>query len=162
MANASAKRIASQNEAAIKNMLYGQLLCNLVPTIIRILLRGQTLRDSKKAKLGTPRRDSTGNLVSSGEDLNQPGMTEWMFDILYISWFAQVGTAILGEWLWWTYLVIPAFVIYKLWGLISPMVFGRSSTLPEEEPVENLSKRQEKLKKRNERGDPRVKAQVRK
>ncbi|KAH8999333.1 hypothetical protein EDB92DRAFT_1790788 [Lactarius akahatsu] len=174
MANASAKRIASQNEAAIKNMLYGQLLCNLVPTIIRILLRGQTLRDSKKAvifyflslalsqflyqhlkKLGTPRRDSTGNLVSSGEDLNQPGMTEWMFDILYIS-------SILGEWLWWTYLVIPAFVIYKLWGLISPMVFGRSSALPDEEPMESLSKRQEKLKKRNERGDPRVKAQVRK
>lgn len=43
------------------------------------------------------------------------------------------------------------------------MVFGRSSTLPEEEAKqEGLSKRQEKLKKRNERGDPRVKAQVRK
>ncbi|KAI9428682.1 hypothetical protein H4582DRAFT_2107612 [Lactarius indigo] len=182
MANASAKRIASQNEGAIKNMLYGQLLCNLIPMIIRILFRGQTLRDSKKAvifyslslalsqflyqhlkKLGTPRRDSTGNLVSSGEDLNQPGMTEWMFDILYIAWFAQVGTAVFGEWLWWIYLVIPTFVIYKLWGLISPMVFGRSSALPEEEPKEeSLSKRQEKLKKRNERGDPRVKAQVRK
>jgi hypothetical protein len=95
---------ASQNEAAIKNMLYGQLLCNLVPAIIRILLRGQTFRDSKKAivfyflslalsqflyqhlkTLGTPRRDSKANLVSSGDDLNQPGMTEWMFDILYIS-----------------------------------------------------------------------------
>ncbi|KAI9466792.1 hypothetical protein BJY52DRAFT_1234373 [Lactarius psammicola] len=182
MANASAKRIASQNEAAINNMLYGQLLCNLVPTIIRILLRGQTLRDSKKAvlfyflslalsqflyqhlkKLGTPRRDSTGNLVSPGDDLNQPGMTEWMFDILYISWFAQVGAAIFGEWFWWIYLVIPIFVIYKLWGFISPMVFGRSSAQPEEEPKqEGLSKRQEKLKKRNERGDPRVKAQVRK
>lgn len=121
MANASAKRIgshsyflsyrclltlliASQNEEAIKNMLYGQLLCNLVPAIIRILLRGQAFRDSKKAiifyflslalsqflyqhlkKVGTPRRDSTGNLVSAGDDLNQPGMTEWMFDILYIS-----------------------------------------------------------------------------
>jgi hypothetical protein len=85
-------------------MLYGQLLCNLVPALIRILFRGQTFRDSKKAivfyflslalsqflyrhlkRLGTPKRDSTGNLVSSGDDLNQPGMTEWMFDILYIS-----------------------------------------------------------------------------
>ncbi len=43
------------------------------------------------------------------------------------------------------------------------MVFGRSSAQPEEEPKqESLSKRQEKLKKRNERGDPRVKAQVHK
>ena len=38
------------------------------------------------------------------------------------------------------------------------MVFGRSSALPEDEPKqESLSKRQEKLKKRSERGDPRVK-----
>ncbi|KAF8268283.1 putative opsin [Lactarius quietus] len=182
MANASAKRIASQNEAAIKNMLYGQLLCNLVPAIIRILLRGQSFRDSKKAivfyflslalsqflyqhlkKLGTPRRDSKDTLVSSGDDLNQPGMTEWMFDILYISWFAQVGASIVGEWFWWIYLVIPGFLVYKLWGFISPMVFGRSSALPEDEPKqEGLSKRQEKLKKRSERGDPRVKTQARK
>ena len=85
-------------------MLYGQVLCNLIPAIIRVVLLGQTFRNSKKAfvfyclslalsqflyrhlkKLGTPKRDSTGNLVSSGDDLNQPGMTEWMFDILYIS-----------------------------------------------------------------------------
>ena len=165
MANASAKRIgsfscflsyrylltlliASQNEVAIKNMLYGQLLCNLAPTIIRILFRGQTFRDSKKAiifyflslglsqflyqhlkKLGTPRRDSTGNLVSPGDDLNQPGMTEWIFDILYISCesikrtldkrfnscslgFAQVGASILGEWFWWIYLVVFPFLLF--------------------------------------------------
>lgn len=35
--------------------------------------------------MGTPRRDSTGNLVSPGDDLSQPGMTEWTFDVLYIS-----------------------------------------------------------------------------
>jgi hypothetical protein len=43
------------------------------------------------------------------------------------------------------------------------MLLGRSSTVSEEEPKEEgLSKRQEKLKKRSDRGDPRVKAQVRK
>ena len=43
------------------------------------------------------------------------------------------------------------------------MLFGPSSALPEDEPKqEGLSKRQEKLKKRSERGDPRVKTQVRK
>jgi hypothetical protein len=61
-------------------------------------------------------------------------------------------------------LKIPTFVIYKLWSvLISPMLLGRSSSVGDEEPrKEGLSKRQEKLKKRSDRGDPRVKAQVRK
>ena len=62
------------------------------------------------------------------------------------------------------YFQIPTFVIYKLWNLVSPMLLGRSSAVGEEVPrqEEGLSKRQEKLKKRNDRGDPRVKAQVRK
>jgi len=43
------------------------------------------------------------------------------------------------------------------------MLLGRSSSVGEEEPrQEGLSKRQEKLKKRNDRGDPRVKVQARK
>jgi SRP-independent targeting protein 2/TMEM208 len=58
---------------------------------------------------------------------------------------------------------IPIFVIYKLWNIVSPMLFGRSSSVAEGEPKqEGLSKRQEKMKKRSERGDPRVKVQVRK
>lgn len=36
-------------------------------------------------KIGTPRRDPAGNLVSSGEDLNQGGITEWCFDVLYVT-----------------------------------------------------------------------------
>lgn len=56
---------------------------------------------------------------------------------------------------------IPGFAIYKLWGLvISPLLLGpRGASAPESaEGVEmqNLSKRQEKLKKRQEKGDPRV------
>jgi SRP-independent targeting protein 2/TMEM208 len=85
-------------------MLYGQVLSNSLPFLIRILLRSQAFRQSKKAislycltlalsqflyqylkKAGTPRRDSTGNLLSPGDDLNHPGMTEWIFDILYIA-----------------------------------------------------------------------------
>lgn len=89
-------------------MLYGHLLGNLLPLLIRILFRWQASQQSKKAivlycgsaalsqflyqqlkRMGTPRRDSTGNLVSPGDDLNQPGMTEWTFDVLYISCEAQ-------------------------------------------------------------------------
>jgi SRP-independent targeting protein 2/TMEM208 len=123
-------------------MLYGHVLSNLLPLLIRIVFRWQAFRQSKKAitfycialalsqflyqylkKMGTPKRDSAGNLLSPGDDLNHPGMTEWIFDILYISCefeykhnlathillsvgFAQVGSAIVGEWFWWIYLVV--------------------------------------------------------
>jgi hypothetical protein len=37
-------------------------------------------------KIGSTRREaSTGALISSGEDLSQPGVTEWCFDIIYIT-----------------------------------------------------------------------------
>ena len=55
---------------------------------------------------------------------------------------------------------IPAYATYKLWSsFLGPMVFGRSSAAsPIEggERKETLSKRQEKLKKRSERGDARA------
>ena len=90
----------------------------------------------------------------------------------------QVGSGIFGTWVWWLYMVvrdpspssaldpqfalqIPGYAAFKLWGsVISPYVLGRSqSSVPPEddsEKKEPVSKRQEKLRKRSERGDPRV------
>lgn len=63
---------------------------------------------------------------------------------------------------------IPLYAVFKLWsGVISPYFLGRSggsSASAEGEAEagkEILSKRQEKLRKRSERGDPRVRAQTR-
>ena len=58
---------------------------------------------------------------------------------------------------------IPLYAVFKLWtSVISPMVLGRgasgaSDSAPEKEPIG--SKRQEKLRKRQEKGDPRVRVQ---
>jgi hypothetical protein len=62
---------------------------------------------------------------------------------------------------------IPIYAVFKLWtSVISPMVLGRGSAAPADKPDEaaaaGASKRQEKLRKRQERGDPRVKVQTRK
>jgi hypothetical protein len=81
----------------------------VVPTVIslflRFLFRRTSLPPSKTSlaiyvltffpslflsnyliKIGTPRRDpTTGTLLSYGEDLAQPGVTEWCFDILYVT-----------------------------------------------------------------------------
>ncbi|KAF7301474.1 hypothetical protein MIND_00712800 [Mycena indigotica] len=185
MANAAAKKIASQNEATVKTLKLGMLLPTILSLILRFLFRRSSLPPSKGSlflytatffpafflsnyliKIGTTRRDpTTGTLISFGEDLSQPGVIEWCFDVLYItckSRLCQIGSGAFGEWFWWFYMVIPLYAIFKLWtSFISPMVFGRSSAPPEEStPQESTSKRQEKLRKRNERGDPRVRAQT--
>lgn len=77
----------------------------LLSTFFRLLLRRSSLLPSKGSlaiyivtylpalflsryleRMGTSRRDpTTGALISPGEDLNQAGVTEWCFDILYVT-----------------------------------------------------------------------------
>lgn len=75
-------------------------------------------------KIGTARRDpTTGTLISYGEDLSQQGVTEWCFDILYITCGShsciillslntsaigacQIGSGAFGEWFWWLYMIV--------------------------------------------------------
>ncbi|KAJ6599305.1 hypothetical protein DFH09DRAFT_1243704 [Mycena vulgaris] len=188
MANASAKRIANQNESTVKTLKLGMIIPTIISLVLRLLLRRGSLPPSKGSlflytvtffpafflsnyliKIGTTRRDpTTGTLLSYGEDLHQPGVTEWCFDILYVTckfrlfWACQIGSGAFGEWFWWLYMVIPIYAVYKLWtSVISPMVLGRSSPAVPEDATdkESTSKRQEKMRKRSERGDPRVRAQ---
>ena len=108
-------------------------------------------------RIGSPRRDpTTGALISAGEDLARPGIIEWCFDVVYITWACQVGSGAFGVWVWWLYLIvspvprlvvvrvldstsggqqIPLYAAFRLWStVISPMVLGRSgSASPETE-----------------------------
>jgi hypothetical protein len=96
--------LATQNEKAVKNLKLGMLIPTVLHLLLRLLLRRKSLPPSKGSlaiyiitfiptfflarylqKIGTTRRDDTGKLVSPGEDLNQPGITEWCFDIIYVT-----------------------------------------------------------------------------
>ncbi|KAF4574740.1 hypothetical protein EYR40_005523 [Pleurotus pulmonarius] len=179
MANASAKRIAGQNDATIKTLRLGMIIPTILSLFLRLVFRRSSLPPSKSSialyaatfipsfflsnylvRIGSPRRDpTTGTLMTYGEDLSQQGITEWCFDIIYITWACQIGSGAFGEWVWWFYLVIPLYAVYKLWSsLISPMLLGRGAApaSTEDAPTESVSKRQDKLRKRQERGDPRV------
>jgi len=157
------------------------LIFTTLSLLFRVLLRRQSLSSifsiliytltfaptlflySFLVRAGTPRRDASGALISPGDDLNQAGLTEWSWDIIYVTWACQAGSGLLGDWVWWIYLSIPLYAGYKLWSsFISPMLLGRSSgagaVQPEGAAAESSSKRQEKLRKRQEKGDPRVRA----
>lgn len=57
--------------------------------------------------VGSPRRDpTTGALIAPGEDLGTPGVTEWCFDVIYVTWACLVGSSLLGEFVWWLYLSV--------------------------------------------------------
>jgi hypothetical protein len=43
---------------------------------------------------GRPKRDAAGAVIASGEDLNQPGLTEYAFDVIYVTckkWLSHCG-----------------------------------------------------------------------
>ena len=97
--------LANQNEAAIRTLRLGMIVPTIISLLLRFLLRKDTLPPSKGSlaiyivtffpafflsnylvKIGTTRRDpTTGTLISYGEDLSQTGVTEWCFDILYVT-----------------------------------------------------------------------------
>ena len=96
---------ANQNESAVRHLKLGTILPTIISLVLRLLFRRHSFPPSKTSlllyvgtffpafflsnhliKMGTTRRDpTTGTLISYGEDLQQPGMTEWCFDILYIT-----------------------------------------------------------------------------
>ncbi|TFL05631.1 hypothetical protein BDV98DRAFT_541645 [Pterulicium gracile] len=187
MANAAAKRIANQNDSTVRALRLGILIPSALHILFRLLFHRSSIPPSKRViaiytftflpcfflsnyliKIGTPRRDpTTGTLISYGEDLNQAGVTEWCFDVLYVTYICQVGSGLFGDWVWWLYLVIPLYALFKVWTFTVGPMFGfgapKADVAAEADASAGqpaTSKRQEKLKKRSEKGDPRVKAQT--
>jgi len=104
MANASAKKTAANNEQAIHNLRQGLLLATTLSMLIRLIFRAKSLSPAQLSfwihilshipstfiarylsKIGEPKRSPSGELISPGEDLNQPGVIEWAFDVIYVT-----------------------------------------------------------------------------
>lgn len=104
MANASAKKTAASNERAISNLRQGLLIATTLSMLIRLIFRLKSLSPARLsfwihilshvpstliarylARIGEPKRTATGELISPGEDLNQPGVIEWSFDVIYVT-----------------------------------------------------------------------------
>ncbi|KAG0947809.1 hypothetical protein G6F57_002042 [Rhizopus arrhizus] len=168
MANTSSKKIAASNKQTLQNLRKGFLIVNSVYFLWRIIYHwtsftfSQSLLYISTAGLtflfyrvlvssGTPTYNTNGTLINSGDDLNAEGLTAYMFDIIYVTWFVHITTAFISNKFWLVYLVIPAYAAYK----IIPMAmsyFGNRSANSNEGNVEPSSKRQAKLEKRANKG----------
>ncbi|CCH60746.1 hypothetical protein TBLA_0D02420 [Henningerozyma blattae CBS 6284] len=108
-------------------------------------------------KTGRPTYDSKGKLSTVGVDLAQSGgLTDIMFDVIYLSLIADVGVILFNTlWLWWICgIAVVGYGGYKLWALknmlmpSSPKTPKAKSTTPSEP---EKSKRQMKREKRGDK-----------
>lgn len=90
-------------------------------------------------------------LVKSGDDIKGPGLFEYMFDAVYITWLCDVLMVVFGSnKVWWLYVVIPGFIAYKVTFLVKSF-FGKLTPKPSSASVEaepTISKRKAKQEQR--------------
>ncbi|KAJ1930338.1 hypothetical protein IWQ60_000359 [Tieghemiomyces parasiticus] len=73
--------------------------------------------------MGQPTYGPAGEVLAAGEDLSTSGLTSFMFDILYVTWFVHLGSLV-SRYFWYFYLVIPGYCGVKIWGYLWPVVAG--------------------------------------
>ena len=50
--------------------------------------------------------DERGKLVSPGLDINAKGLSEYLWDIIYVTWFVHSTVFIFSTKLWWCLIVV--------------------------------------------------------
>lgn len=60
-------------------------------------------------RLGRPSYIPTGDLRSPGEDMEAKGVTEYLWDIVYVTWGVLGLVGIAGEWAWWLWVSVLGF-----------------------------------------------------
>lgn len=153
MAQKAKKDRAKSNIAALNNLHIGTLAINATFILFSLLIRRRSLlayflfsipalvAEFILETTGRPKYDAaTKALKTAGEDLAAPGLTEYLFDIVWVTWFALVSVMVFGNkgWLVWT--VLPAYGAYKGYGLLGLARglkgAGQTGQLPAEEQVQ--------------------------
>lgn len=131
MAQKAKKDRAKSNAAALNNLHIGAIVVNGLFLAWHVLFRSRSLLtyfilslpsflcELALEKAGRPRFDpATGALRSSGEDLAAKGLTEYMWDVVWVTWACQVLVMLFGNWFWLLWAVVPAYGAYQGYGLL--------------------------------------------
>jgi len=132
MAQKARKDRAKSNSATLNNLHIGSLAVNIIFLALHFLFRSRSLFWWFLASVpsfvcqgflewsGRPSYDPTTHaLKKSGEDLAAQGLTEYMFDVIWVTWAAAILVALFGNWAWFMWLIVPVFGAYKLFGVAS-------------------------------------------
>lgn len=131
MAQKAKKDRAKSNKAALNNLHIGAAIVNGLFILWQLVFRSRSLLayilmslpsffcQFTLEKSGRPTYDpNTKALKSSGEDLAAPGLTEYMLDVIWVTWACQVLVMLFGNWFWLLWAAVPAYGAYKGYGLL--------------------------------------------
>ncbi|OAA65745.1 DUF788 domain containing protein [Niveomyces insectorum RCEF 264] len=131
MAQKAKKDRAKSNAAALANLHLGAFIVNATFLLAHFFFRSRSLVlylvlslpsflcELFLERAGRPRYDSvTGALRTSGEDLGAAGLTEYLFDVIWVTWGTAVAVILFGNKLWLLFAVVPAYGAYKGYGLL--------------------------------------------
>ncbi|QSZ33499.1 hypothetical protein DSL72_005067 [Monilinia vaccinii-corymbosi] len=149
MAQKARKDRAKANIQTLNYLHYGTILVNGLFCLFHVLLRSRNMLAYVLFSIAPwivewflehnsrPKFDPAGKMVSAGEDLAAPGLTEYMFDIIWMHWLSLFAVVIFGNWGWIIFSAVPIYGLYKAFGLWSGakglMGGGQGAQAPEEQ-----------------------------
>lgn len=105
-------------------------------------------------KYGRPKY-ADGKVLKLGQDINQKGLYEYFFDVVYVTWILTVLMVVFGtNKVWYLFAVVPAYIGYTAYGFIAPW-FGKGKVKDvgaEANTAPEKTKRQTKLEAKREKG----------
>ncbi|XP_010268422.1 PREDICTED: transmembrane protein 208 homolog [Nelumbo nucifera] len=165
MANQGAKKRKEENTRHMARLLRLIIVCNAIYILVRMLIFYSTVTwkhwvgllvtsmayvfpYQQLAEMANPTYTDDGELIDGGFDMSTGGVCGYLHDVIYITSFVQLMSIISGKF-WYTYLVIPAFGAYKLFGLTKGFLSHGSEEAVEDEKGR---KKREKMEKKASRG----------
>lgn len=131
MAQKAKKDRARSNAAALSNLHIGTAAVHILFLAFHLFLGSRSLVayvllsapsfacEYVLETTGRPRYDlATGALRTAGEDLNAQGLTEYMFDVIWVTWGSLICVMLFGNWGWLLWTVLPAYGLYLGSGLL--------------------------------------------
>ncbi|KAL5972728.1 hypothetical protein ACLOJK_039533 [Asimina triloba] len=160
MANQGAKKRREQNLHHMKSLLRLIIACNAIYVVVRMLIfhssvtwkhwvglivtsMAYAIPYQQLAKMANPTYADDGELLDGGFDMSTGGVCGYLHDVIYITSFVQITSIISGKF-WYTYLVIPAFGLYKLLPLLQGLLPQGSEGMVEDEKTRKKRDRMEK------------------
>ncbi|KAH7113297.1 hypothetical protein B0J11DRAFT_553978 [Dendryphion nanum] len=164
MAQKALKQLAAANTSRLNLTLILTFVTHLIYILLRplyyhstysrrslilylVLSAPQLLINFQFERLSRPTYSENGSPIRAGEDLDAPGLTEYMWDVSYWTYLCVILSAILGDLAWWFYLAIPIYSVYAAWTTYTGVRGGfRQDAAGVPQPT--TSKRQAKMEKR--------------
>ncbi|XP_023536815.1 transmembrane protein 208 homolog [Cucurbita pepo subsp. pepo] len=164
MANQGAKKRKEENARHMANLRRLIIACNTTYILVRMLIFHSSftwkhwiglivtsaayfIPYNQLSNMANPTYGDEGELLDGGFDMNTGGICGYLHDMIYITSFVQIMSILSGKF-WYTYLVIPAFGVYKSSGLIKGLLSQGSEDEPEDEKTR---KKREKMEKKASR-----------